>query len=280
MFSLSAAPAGMVINASSGVITWTPSAAGTFPVTIVAANGVTPNATQSFSVTVTTDAPPTCALTEPVVDQVMSGETAEFFGDGVDDIGTVRAEFLIDGAVAYTDVNTSGHYHWRGGHALWDTTAYNDGPHQVTMKIIDTAGQSCEVEIRIVIDNGVGVPPGSVDGGTGPDAGGPAGDGGSPSAGSSGSGGFVGPGLQPPTGSGGSGRGGSSGAAGRGGSGAVNAQGGSAAGGDPESPPAGDPDLTGGCTLSARAPASHAGTASLWLVALAVAARRGRRRRS
>ncbi len=53
-YALTAAPAGMTIDAASGVITWMPSSAGSFPVTVVASNGVPPNASQSFSITATT----------------------------------------------------------------------------------------------------------------------------------------------------------------------------------------------------------------------------------
>ncbi|HYG73816.1 MAG TPA: putative Ig domain-containing protein [Planctomycetota bacterium] len=52
-FSLSSAPAGMTINAGTGVISWTPAAKGTFAVTVNASNGVSPSASQNYSVTVT-----------------------------------------------------------------------------------------------------------------------------------------------------------------------------------------------------------------------------------
>ena len=38
----------MTINSSTGLIQWTPTATGNFNVTVKAANGVTPDATQSF----------------------------------------------------------------------------------------------------------------------------------------------------------------------------------------------------------------------------------------
>ena len=51
-YSLSAAPSGMTINSSSGLISWTPPGPGSFGVTVVAANGVLPNATQSYTLNV------------------------------------------------------------------------------------------------------------------------------------------------------------------------------------------------------------------------------------
>jgi len=51
-YSLTTAPAGMTINTTSGVISWTPTAAGPANVTVQAANGTLPNATQSFTINV------------------------------------------------------------------------------------------------------------------------------------------------------------------------------------------------------------------------------------
>ena len=42
----------MTINPSSGIIQWTPSSSGNFNVTVKAANGISPDATQSFTINV------------------------------------------------------------------------------------------------------------------------------------------------------------------------------------------------------------------------------------
>jgi hypothetical protein len=52
-YSLTTAPSGMTINSSTGLIQWTPPTQGSFAVTVKAANGISPDATQSFSVNVT-----------------------------------------------------------------------------------------------------------------------------------------------------------------------------------------------------------------------------------
>ena len=51
-YSLATAPAGMTINTTTGVITWTPTSASNAAVTVQAANGVDPVATQSFTIVV------------------------------------------------------------------------------------------------------------------------------------------------------------------------------------------------------------------------------------
>ena len=51
-YSLTTKPNWMTINANTGVISWTPSSSGIYNVTVLAQNGVNPNASQSFSITV------------------------------------------------------------------------------------------------------------------------------------------------------------------------------------------------------------------------------------
>src|SRR5205085_7019608 len=45
-------PTGLALNATSGIINGTPSASGTFSGVTTAANGVSPNATQTFAITI------------------------------------------------------------------------------------------------------------------------------------------------------------------------------------------------------------------------------------
>ena len=85
---------------------------------------------------------------------MVSGANAEFFGDGFDDVGTTKAEFYVDGVLSYTDINTSGHYHYGGTHNLWNTTALTDGPHTVKMVVYDTAGQTGFMQVNVTVNNG------------------------------------------------------------------------------------------------------------------------------
>ncbi len=152
-FALTAAPAGMSINATTGAITWLPGSTGTFAVTVQAANGVLPDTTQSFNITVSEDGPPTAVLTRPLAGEMLGG-TAEFFGNGLDDVGTVKAEFFIDGVLRSSDVNNGGHFHYGGSHLLFDTTPFSNGPHTVLMRVTDTKGQTGEQQTQVTIANG------------------------------------------------------------------------------------------------------------------------------
>ncbi|MEO7096788.1 MAG: Ig domain-containing protein, partial [Polyangiales bacterium] len=152
-FSLTAMPTGMTIVTATGVIGWTPTAVGSFGVTVRAANGVSPDATQPYTIVVDTDKAPTCVLTKPATGDSVSGTNAEFFGDGVDDVAVARAEFLVDGVLKYTDPGPAGHYHYNGEHNRFDTTAFTNGAHVARMTVVDSTGKSCFAEASITINN-------------------------------------------------------------------------------------------------------------------------------
>jgi MYXO-CTERM domain-containing protein len=176
-FSLITPPAGMTITATSGLIQWTPASTGTVTVNVRAANGVPPDATQSFEVVVRPDRPPTCVVTKPEPGEVVFGTMAEFFGDGIDDVGTDQAEFLVDGVVGFTDPGSMNHFHFGGEHNRWDTTQYADGPHALMIRVRDTAAQTGTCAVNVTIDNttpqidgGVADQGGLPEGGPGADA--------------------------------------------------------------------------------------------------------------
>ncbi len=158
-FALTTAPAGMSIDSATGIINWTPTNTGSFPVAIQASNGVLPNASQSFTIVVNVDMPPIALLTRPAEGEVVSGTHAEFFGDGVDDVSTVKAEFFVDSVLRYTDVNNENHFHYGGAHMLFDTTQFTYGSHIVGMRVTDTKGQTNEKDVRIIIGSGGTSPP-------------------------------------------------------------------------------------------------------------------------
>lgn len=166
-FSLTTNPAGMTINATTGVIGWTPSAVGSANVTVQAGNGTMPNATQSFTITVAADQPPVATLIQPTPGATVSGATSEFYGDGNDDVNCVRAEFFVDGVLLYNDITSANHFHIGGAHSLWNTTTLSDGPHTLRMRVYDTAGNSDDAEVTVTVDNTPGGGGGGGGGGSG-----------------------------------------------------------------------------------------------------------------
>ena len=152
-FALTTAPSGMSIDAATGLISWTPAAPGSLqryhhgdqqclePPSVLHHHGQRRCA-------------PRRSLTRPVAGEIMSGTTAEFFGDGIDDVSTVKAEFFVDDVLRYTDVNNGNHFHFGGAHTLFDTTQYTNGPHTLRMRVTDTRGQTAEQEVQVTIGNG------------------------------------------------------------------------------------------------------------------------------
>ena len=65
----------------------------------------------------------------------------------------MRAEFLIDGVLRYTDRNSSGHYHIGGDHNRWNTTRLANGEHTLTMRVYDAQGRSGAHRIRVRVAN-------------------------------------------------------------------------------------------------------------------------------
>jgi len=152
-YSLTTAPVDMTINSTTGVISWTPTATGIYSVTVQASNGLGTPPTQSFTITVNADTLPLASLTSPRQGDTVSGNNAEFFGDGFDDVGCTKAEFYVDGALNYTDNNSGGHYHHGGAHFLWDSTAVSNGNHALRLVVTDTKGQTSFMEVTITVSN-------------------------------------------------------------------------------------------------------------------------------
>ncbi|MFP2898208.1 PQQ-dependent sugar dehydrogenase [Corallococcus sp. 4LFB] len=160
-------PQGMSIDAATGLITWTPSALGTVDVRVRVANGVPPDAEQAFSLTAKADEAPRAVLTRPTQGERVSGATAEFFGDCVDDVGCTRAEFYVDGTLEHTDIRSDNHFHFGGEHNRWDTTGLAPGPHTVRFVVVDANGAQGEATATVCVGDGSCEPDAGTDAGTG-----------------------------------------------------------------------------------------------------------------
>jgi hypothetical protein len=104
-------------------------------------------------VTVSPDQPPTAFILQPLTGSTISGTHAEFYGGGSDDYATYKAEFHIDGQVAYTDSNREGHYHLNGAHNLFDTTTLSNGQHTLKLIVYDDKDQPGEASVVINVSN-------------------------------------------------------------------------------------------------------------------------------
>ncbi|MBJ6761422.1 PQQ-dependent sugar dehydrogenase [Myxococcaceae bacterium JPH2] len=153
-YSLLSSVPGMTLDATTGVLSWTPTTAGTVDVSVKVANGVAPDARQDFTLTVAMDAAPRAVLTRPTEGERVSGTMGEFFGDCVDDVGCPSGRFYVDGRLEYTDRNAGNHFHFGGEHNRWDTTGLSPGGHRVRFEVEDTSGQTGAAEVTVCMGDG------------------------------------------------------------------------------------------------------------------------------
>src|SRR3989339_345648 len=109
-YSLTIFPSGMTINSTSGLIQWTPSSTGNFDVTVVASNGISPDAAQSFTINVqssTTFAP---IITSTAV---TSGTVGQLYTYDVDTDGNPTPTYSLSTFPSGMTINsTSGLIEW------------------------------------------------------------------------------------------------------------------------------------------------------------------------
>jgi glucose/arabinose dehydrogenase len=144
-----ATPQTVTVTASEDADFTTDSATITCSATGLTSQNVAVTATDND----TAPSAPSALITNPLNGQVVGGQFAEFYGNGTDDIGTVSAEFYVDGSLQSTDTNSSGHYHFGGSHNQFNTTGLSNGSHTLEMRVYDAGGLSGSHIITVTIDN-------------------------------------------------------------------------------------------------------------------------------
>lgn len=140
---------------SGAVVEHTYTAESTYVATLTVTDDGGLTATDTVSVVVTTNAPPTVAITAPADLATVSG-IVTITADADDDIGVAQVDFAVDGVPLSTD--TAAPYE-----ALWDTTLGYDGDHIITATAVDSTGLTAESSITVTTDNGnVNTPPTAV----------------------------------------------------------------------------------------------------------------------
>ncbi|HET6338298.1 MAG TPA: PQQ-dependent sugar dehydrogenase, partial [Polyangiales bacterium] len=154
-FQLSAAPAGMTIDQTSGLVQWTPTQKGLFTVTLVTSNGQIPDATQTSDVRVGSS--PSCWITPVGSQGYVSGVTANLQGNGFraddSDVPNAQAEFFIDGVHAYTGEGPGGIFYYGGCEYCWDTMALANACHDILLRVTNMVGETCEWGSTIAVYN-------------------------------------------------------------------------------------------------------------------------------
>ncbi|NPD24147.1 hypothetical protein D7Y04_04220 [Corallococcus sp. AB038B] len=151
-YSLRTAPSGMSLDAL-GNLTWTPSQLGEVDVVVVASNGQQPDAELSFRLVVGPDQPPSLRVIAPRQGERLSGTLADYSCECLDDVGCVRAEFLVDGLPLETREGPGPTYSVGGAPGRWDISRLKPGAHFVRVFVTDSVGhQTLGAPIDICID--------------------------------------------------------------------------------------------------------------------------------
>ncbi len=101
---------------------------------------------------------PIARISLPKNGDTVGGATAEFFGNGTPFAGATmtQAAFYIDGVLAYTDVNGTGHFHIGGDHGGFNTTLLSNGLHTLRMTVTDSAARTASHEVTVTVSNASG----------------------------------------------------------------------------------------------------------------------------
>ena len=153
-FTLGAgAPAGSTINGSTGAFSWTPSASGSFPVTVIVTDNGTPNLNDSEAITINV-----ASVNNPPVLAAIGNKTVNelsllsFTATATDpDAGTTLTFTLDAGAPAGAAITTGGAFTWT------PTEAQGPGVYPITVRVSD--GSLDDFETINVTVNEVNVAP-------------------------------------------------------------------------------------------------------------------------
>lgn len=151
-YSLTTAPTGMTINATSGQIAWTPTASqiGARAVAVRVADPAGLSAAQSFSVTVTAaNAAP--QITSTPLTSATVGVAYAYRVTATDANGDTLSYSLTQAPAGMTINATS-------GQIAWTPTSVQTGPQAVTVRVADPGGLAAAQSFTVTVANTAGLP--------------------------------------------------------------------------------------------------------------------------
>ncbi|MES2307337.1 MAG: Ig-like domain-containing protein [Verrucomicrobiota bacterium] len=148
-YSVFSGPAGLAINSSSGQATWTPSAAGSFAVTLRVSDGKGETADQSFSITVSSKVQnrPPLFTTLPSSDAFV-GKSYSSSILATDPDGDAVTLSLVSGPSGLSVTS--------GGQINWLPTADQVGLQSVQVRATDSAGATASQSFAILVSSVAG----------------------------------------------------------------------------------------------------------------------------
>ena len=146
-FSLDAAPSGMTIDEETGVISWTPTQAGSFSVTVKVKDGKGGSDTQSFTITVTGATSAAPDITSTPVTTAMDGQAYTYAVQASGGNGALT--YSLDQAPAGMTISSS------NGLIQWTADDSAGSTVPVTVKVRDSGGLSDTQSFTITFGNPV-----------------------------------------------------------------------------------------------------------------------------
>jgi hypothetical protein len=146
-YSLLESPPGMVIDPSSGRVSWTPMARGNFTVKVKVSDGKGGEAVQEFRITVLDRLPPALEFSRPYENEKVRGKIAVAGTATKGTLDIIKIQIRID----------SGEWLDAAGTATWtfslDTSKLKNGNHKLSVRAYDGTGYSEVVDRTIIVDN-------------------------------------------------------------------------------------------------------------------------------
>ena len=158
-YSATGLPPGLNVNSSTGVISGTPTVAGTFPVTATVSDGSltasaaftwTVNSPLSTPAPIGDTTPPTVSFAMPANNETVSGKNVRFRATASDPQGIAYVRYLINGNFVSNEIRNAPYQYG------WDSTAVTDGTYQVTVRAWDTHGNAATATISVIVKNSGG----------------------------------------------------------------------------------------------------------------------------
>jgi hypothetical protein len=158
-YSAANLPPGLTVNSSSGVISGTPSAAGTYSVTATVSDGAL-STSRTFTWTVSAapvretpsadTTPPTVSFSSPANSDTVNGKNVRLRANATDASGVAQVRFSVNGNFVSAELRSAPYQYG------WDSTSVTDGTYQLTAHAVDTRGNTATATISVTVKNSNG----------------------------------------------------------------------------------------------------------------------------
>jgi hypothetical protein len=140
-------PSGVTFDSGTGVLGGMPTAAGTYPITFTAANGVGSNATQSFTLTVSSSGAPTIQISSPASGTIVNpGQNVQVIVISPSDVTFTQVAVIAEDPIGFSIVQASVPVQF----SFTIPANISCGSYSLTASGITTSGQSVSSDLILI----------------------------------------------------------------------------------------------------------------------------------